>query len=115
MKAQEHTPLLRSWSKRQESMEISEKLDFEDISSEISSAENPKGAFSIAKFSFLRIDYALYFTLIFKALLPAIYSTVRVSLLGNLPTDNGINIASQVVWLSLCFEVLQEMLILPLY
>ena len=67
------------------------------------------------RLSLLRIQYSLYLSLLAKALLPTIYSSVRVSLLGDLPSDSGVNIASQVVWLGLVFEVLQEMLILPLY
>ena len=66
------------------------------------------------KESILRIKFSLYLTLFTKALLPTIYSSVRVSLLGDLPSDAGVNIASQVVWLSLFFEVFQEMLIMPL-
>ena len=62
-----------------------------------------------------RLKFSLYLVLIIKALLPTIYSTVRISLLGDLPSDSGVNIASQVAWLSLFFEVLQETLILPLY
>ena len=62
-----------------------------------------------------RLKFSLYLVLIVKALLPTIYSTVRISLLGDLPSDSVVNIASQVAWLSLFFEVLQEMLILPLY
>ena len=61
------------------------------------------------------MEWKLYFTLVLRALLPSIYSTVRLHLLGSLPSDSGVNIASQVVWLSLAFEVLQELLIMPLY
>ena len=68
-----------------------------------------------------RLKFSLYIVLTIKALLPTIYSTVpiystvRISLLGDLPSDSGVNIASQIVWLSLFFEVLQETLIFPLY
>ena len=78
---------------------------FEDIST----------IFPRLRMSVMRIQFTLYLSLLAKALLPTIYSSVRVSLLGDLPSDSGVNIASQVVWLSLFFEVLQEMLILPLY
>ncbi|WP_439275915.1 hypothetical protein, partial [Psychrobacter sp. 1U2] len=47
--------------------------------------------------------------------LPSLYQTVRVNFLGNLPSDSGINIASQILWLSLIYEVAQEALILPLF
>ena len=43
-----------------------------------------------------RIKFKLYLILVTQALLPTIYSSVRVSLLGDLPSDEGVNIASQV-------------------
>ena len=58
-----------------------------------------------------RLEFSLYSILVLKALLPTIYSTVRISLLGDLPSDSGVNIASQLAWLSLFFEVLQETLV----
>ena len=58
-----------------------------------------------------RLKFSLYSILLLKALLPTIYSTVRMSLLGDLPSDSGVNIASQLAWLSLFFEVLQETLV----
>ena len=61
------------------------------------------------------MEWKLYFTLLLQDLLPSIYKGVRLHLLGSLPSDSGVNIASQVVWLSLAFEVLQELLIMPLY
>ena len=64
---------------------------------------------------FRALDWKLYFTLVFSALLPSIYSTVRLHLLGSLPSDAGVNIASQAAWLGVAFEVLQELLKMPLY
>ena len=61
------------------------------------------------------MEWKLYSTLLLRALLPSIYSSVRLHLLGTLPSDAGVNIASQVAWLALAFEVLQELLIMPLY
>lgn len=51
------------------------------------------------------LEWKLYFSLLLRALLPSIYSTVRLHLLGSLPSDSGVNIASQVAWLSVAFEV----------
>nr|WP_156146054.1 MATE family Na+-driven efflux transporter [Methanococcoides methylutens] len=48
-------------------------------------------------------------------LIPTVYTTVRIFFLGNLPNDWGINIASQLMWVNLLYEILQESLILPLY
>lgn len=47
--------------------------------------------------------------------LPSLYQTIRVNFLGDLPSDSGINIASQILWLSLIYEIAQEALILPLF
>lgn len=60
-------------------------------------------------------NYKLYFTLILTLLLPTLYTTLRIYFLGNLPSDYGVNIASQLSWVNLIFESMQEALILPLF
>lgn len=65
--------------------------------------------------SIKRIDLRLFLALLLTGLLPTIYNTVRIFFLGNLPNDWGINIASQLMWVNLLYEILQESLILPLY
>lgn len=65
--------------------------------------------------SFKRFDYKLFLAILITGLLPTIYTTVRFNFLGNLPGDWGYNIASQLQYVNLIFEVLQEMLILPLF
>jgi Na+-driven multidrug efflux pump len=62
-----------------------------------------------------RFDSRLFVALLITGLLPVLYVTVRFNFLGNLPTDWGYNIASQLQYIHLMFEVLQEMLILPLF
>lgn len=62
-----------------------------------------------------KFDFKLWTILFLSLFLPTIYQTVRIYLLGNLPSDQGINIASQISWLSIIFEILQEALILPLF
>jgi Na+-driven multidrug efflux pump len=62
-----------------------------------------------------RFDYRLFIAILITGLLPTIYTTVRFNFLGNLPGDWGYNIASQLQYVNLIFEVLQEMLILPLF
>ena len=57
----------------------------------------------------------LFFTLVLISLLPAVYTTVRIYFLGNLPGDWGFNIASQLAWVNVIYEVIQEALILPLF
>ncbi|GHV00268.1 hypothetical protein FACS1894211_07210 [Clostridia bacterium] len=47
--------------------------------------------------------------------LPTVYQTVRIFFLGDMPGDWGFNIASQLSWVNLFYEVIQEALILPLF
>ncbi len=61
------------------------------------------------------VNYRLYFALLFTGLLPTLYTTVRIFYLGDLPGDWGFNIASQMAWVGLIYEVVQEGLILPLF
>ena len=53
---------------------------FEDIST----------IFPRLRMSVMRIQFTLYLSLLAKALLPTFYSSVRVSLLGDLPSDSGV-------------------------
>ena len=69
---------------------------------------------ALCKFVFA-MDWRLYSTLVLKALLPTSYLSVQLHLLGELPSTSGVIIASQVVWLSLMFKVLQDLFIMPLY
>ncbi len=61
------------------------------------------------------LDYRLFGVLLLSNFIPLIYSTTRVYFLGSLPETWGFNIASQVAWLNLVYEVLSEGLLLPLY
>ena len=65
--------------------------------------------------SFDRFNWKMYFALLLTAVLPTIYTTVRINYLGDLPGDWGFNIASQLAWVNLMLEVVQEALILPLF
>ena len=62
-----------------------------------------------------RFNWKLYAALLLTAVLPTIYTTVRINYLGDLPGDWGFNIASQLAWVNLMLEVVQEALILPLF
>lgn len=64
---------------------------------------------------FKNINIRLLIALISMMVLPSLYQTIRVNFLGDLPSDSGINIASQILWLSLIYEIAQEALILPLF
>ncbi|MDR2836222.1 MAG: hypothetical protein LBV69_08570 [Bacteroidales bacterium] len=61
------------------------------------------------------INYRLFLAILLLMLFPTIYQTVRIYFLGELPNDWGLNIASQLSWVSLFYEIIQEALILPLF
>ena len=61
------------------------------------------------------INYRLWFAILATMLLPTVYQTVRIFFLGDMPSDGGVNIASQLQWVNLFYEVVQEALILPLF
>ncbi len=61
------------------------------------------------------VNYRLWFAILATMLLPTVYQTVRIFFLGDMPSDSGINIASQLQWVNLFYEVVQEALILPLF
>ncbi len=65
--------------------------------------------------SLKKINYKLFTSLILLGLIPTIYTTVRIFLIGQLPGEWGFNIASQLAWVNLLYEVLQEAIILPLF
>lgn len=67
------------------------------------------------KLSMKSIDYKLFSTLLVMGLLPTIYTTVRIFFLGDMPSDWGFNIASQLSWVNLVYEILQEAIMLPLF
>lgn len=61
------------------------------------------------------INYKLFIALLLMGLIPTIYTTVRIFYLGQMPGDWGLNIASQLSWVNLLYEIVQEALILPLF
>jgi Na+-driven multidrug efflux pump len=62
-----------------------------------------------------KINYRLFAVLVLMGLLPTIYTTVRIYFLGSLPGDWGYNIASQLAWVNVLYEVVQEAIILPMF
>ena len=65
--------------------------------------------------SMRKINYNLLAALLLMGLIPTIYTTVRIFLIGQLPGEWGFNIASQLSWVNLLYEILQEAIILPLF
>ncbi len=71
--------------------------------------------FSKLKLSLSHINYKLYTALLILGLAPAIYTTVRVFFLGQLPGEWAFSIAGQLSWVNLLYEILNEAIILPLF
>lgn len=67
------------------------------------------------KNSLKTINYKMFFALLMFGLIPTLYMTVRIYLIGQLPNTYSFSIAGQLQWVSLFYEVLQEALILPLF
>lgn len=65
--------------------------------------------------AFKQIDYRLFVTLLLFGFLPTVYTTVRIFFLGDIPTDWGVNIASQLSWVNIIYEVIQEAILLPIF
>jgi len=65
--------------------------------------------------SLKQLNYKLFIALLVMGLIPTIYTTVRIFFLGQMPGDWGFNIASQLSWINLLYEIIQEALILPLF
>lgn len=65
--------------------------------------------------SLKKINFKLFLALLVLGLSPAIYTTVRVFFLGQLPGDYSYSIAGQLSWINLLYEILNEAIILPLF
>lgn len=71
--------------------------------------------FSKIKLSLYNINYKLFFALLVLGFVPTIYNTVRIFLLGQLPGEWSYSIAGQLSWVNLLYEILNEVIILPLF
>ena len=57
----------------------------------------------------------MYFALLALGFVPTVYTTVRVFLIGQLPSEWSFSIAGQLSWVSLLYEIVNEAIILPLF
>ncbi len=71
--------------------------------------------FSKTKKSLKDFNYRMLLALVLSGLFPAIYMAVRVRFLGNMPGDWGVNIASQLSWVNLLYEIINEAILLPIF
>ena len=60
-------------------------------------------------------NWRLWLVLAVTLLIPALYQTLRIFFLGDMPGDWGVNIASQLSWVNLLYEIIEEAFILPLF
>lgn len=68
--------------------------------------------------SFLKnnVKWSHLFLILLFQLLPTIYKTTRIFFLGTtLPDENSYNIASQVLWLNILYEIIVESIVVPLF
>ena len=65
--------------------------------------------------SLKNINFKLYAALLVLGLVPAIYTTFRTFLIGQLPNEWSFSIAGQLSWVNLLYEILKEAIILPLF
>ena len=76
---------------------------------------SPIFSFSGVKESCKRFDKVLFLTLLARLIIPSIYATVRVYIIGNLDEQDAINIVSQLQWVNVLLEIIEEGLLQPLY
>lgn len=60
-------------------------------------------------------NWRLWLVLAVTLLIPALYQTLRIHFLGDMPGEWGVNIASQLAWVNLIYEIVEEAFILPLF
>ena len=75
----------------------------------------PVGIVEQIKDSLKHFNYGLFLALFVRLVIPTIYQTFRVSILGSLPNASQINIASQMSWVNVLLEIIEESVLLPLY
>lgn len=57
-----------------------------------------------------------YIILIFAfQILPTIYKTTRIFFLGDIPDEGIYNIASQILWLNILYEIIVESIVIPMF
>lgn len=60
-------------------------------------------------------NFRLYFALLLLGLCPTIYTSVRIFFFGQLPSEWVYSIAGQLGWVNLLYEILNEVILLPLF
>lgn len=61
------------------------------------------------------INFKLLLIILLFQFIPTIYKTIRIFFLGTLPDENAYNIASNILWLSILYEIIIESIVVPLF
>lgn len=61
------------------------------------------------------INIKLWFAFFLVVLIPALQNLVRLHFIGTIPNEWGFNIASQIQWLNILYEILKEGFLIPLF
>ncbi len=61
------------------------------------------------------LNYRMFLALLVFGLIPTLYTTFRIYLIGQLPDAYAFSIAGQLQWINVIYEIIQETLILPLF
>ncbi len=65
--------------------------------------------------NFKKINWKVILILLAFQLLPTIYKTIRIFILGDLPDENAYNIAANTLWLNILNEIILESIVIPLF
>lgn len=60
-------------------------------------------------------DFKLWSAFLLIMVIPTVINILRLHFIGAMPNDWGFNIASQIQWLNIIYEVIKEMLLVPLF
>ena len=58
--------------------------------------------------AFRNFHYGLYLALFARLAIPTVYQTFRVAILGALPDASQLDIASQMIWVNVLLEIIEE-------
>lgn len=60
-------------------------------------------------------DFKLWFAFVLIFFIPSFVNIVRLHFIGNMPNEWGFNIASQIQWLNILYEIVKEAFLIPLF
>lgn len=60
-------------------------------------------------------DFKLWFAFLLIFFIPSLVNIVRLHFIGNMPDEWGFNIASQIQWLNILYEIVKEAFLIPLF